>query len=444
MAEWTKSKFPGLRYREHGSRETGVGRSKRPLRYYVMAYKWKGKSFSEALGWEGDFVKNEDEAYSLFLELKQNRKDKTPPFTLKERNQLKDEALEQKEVEQEKKLIEQTTFEEIFRSYLVYSKANKRSEKSWQREQQLYDNHIVKVIGKVQLVKVSQIHLERIKKNMKCKGLADRTVRYALDVIRQVFNFGIQRGSYSGVNPAAKGKVKRPQEDNRKDRYLTRDEADALLVELLKRSKDTHEISLLSLFTGMRFGEVANLKWGNVDFFQEQIMLKKTKTATNRAAYMTPDIKAMLLARIKKMLLDCCNGSSEELAHIDKMLLDCHKGSSEDLVSMKKMLLACCKGSPEDLVFPARGTDNVQRKRISRVYYEVVNLLFNKDIIEKKERVDFHTLRHTFASWLMEDGTNIYYVKDLLGHSTVKTTERYAHVGDNEKRDAVLRLQRNN
>ena len=65
-----------------------------------------------------------------------------------------------------------------------------------------------------------------------------------------------------------------------------------------------------------------------------------------------------------------------------------------------------------------------------------------KVIQDKKERVDFHTLRHTFASWLMEDGTNIYYVKDLLGHSTVKTTERYAHVGDNEKREAVLRLQK--
>jgi hypothetical protein len=82
MAQWTKSKYPGLRYRVHAVRTTGVGRSKRPLRYYVLTYKWKGKTLSEALGWEGDYVNTEEQAYRIVLELKQNRKDNTPPFTL--------------------------------------------------------------------------------------------------------------------------------------------------------------------------------------------------------------------------------------------------------------------------------------------------------------------------------------------------------------------------
>ena len=393
MATWIKSDTQGVRYRKHRSRKHGV----RFDRYFAMRYRVDGKLKEEALGWSTEGW-TEKKLAAVLAEIKANITKGEGPRSLQEKRDIQAQATIDEEEEKIATRRASLSFSDLWPRYLEYSKNNKRTVKSWQREQQLYNNHILQVIGKLPLIKVSQIHLERIKKNMSRKGLANRTIRYALDVVRQVYNFGIHQDFYVGVNPAAKGKVKRPQEDNRKDRYLTREEAEILLFELRKRSKDTHDISLLSLYSGMRFGEIANLKWGNVDFSQEQIMLKKTKTATNRAAYMTPDIKAMLLARQK--------------------------------------------GGPEDLVFPARRIVNTPKKRISRAYYDTVSHLFNKNIDDKKERVDFHTLRHTFASWLMEDGTNIYYVKDLLGHSTVKTTERYAHVGQNEKREAVLRLQK--
>lgn len=50
-------------------------------------------------------------------------------------------------------------------------------------------------------------------------------------------------------------------------------------------------------------------------------------------------------------------------------------------------------------------------------------------------------MRHTFASWLVEKGIDIYLVKDLLGHSDLKITERYAHIGENQLKQAVLKLQ---
>ena len=107
------------------------------------------------------------------------------------------------------------------------------------------------------------------------------------------------------------------------------------------------------------------------------------------------------------------------------------------------MLSGRGQGDREDLVFPpARGDRKKPRPLIGNTYYNTVNILFNQDLTDKKLRVDFHTLRHTFASWLVEKGTDLYLIKELLGHSDLKVTERYAHIGDNQLRQAVMKLQR--
>ncbi|KWE63729.1 integrase [Burkholderia ubonensis] len=51
-----------------------------------------------------------------------------------------------------------------------------------------------------------------------------------------------------------------------------------------------------------------------------------------------------------------------------------------------------------------------------------------------------HDLRHTFASWLVTAGVSLYVVKDLLGHSSITVTERYAHLAPHVGREAVRTL----
>lgn len=55
-------------------------------------------------------------------------------------------------------------------------------------------------------------------------------------------------------------------------------------------------------------------------------------------------------------------------------------------------------------------------------------------------RIGWHVLRHTFASLLVMKGVPIKTVQELLGHSTIEMTERYAHLSPNVKRDAVSKL----
>ena len=64
----------------------------------------------------------------------------------------------------------------------------------------------------------------------------------------------------------------------------------------------------------------------------------------------------------------------------------------------------------------------------------------SKGIEDKRQKVVFHTLRHTYASWLVERGADLYTVKELMGHKTLAMTERYSHLGENTLKQAVSRL----
>lgn len=54
--------------------------------------------------------------------------------------------------------------------------------------------------------------------------------------------------------------------------------------------------------------------------------------------------------------------------------------------------------------------------------------------------IHFHSLRHTFASWLVQDGVSLYQVDRLLGESDTKTTEIYAHLQPESMHDVVQRI----
>ena len=155
-------------------------------------------------------------------------------------------------------------------------------------------------------------------------------------------------------------------------------------------------MALLSLHCGLRAGEIFNLTWGCIDFNNESIVLMNTKSGKNRTVYMTEEVKGML---------------------------------SEMMI-----------GKPNDLVFKDRKASII--KEISNAFNRaVIELGFNDGITDPRHKVYFHTLRHTFASWLVQNGTDLYTVKELMGHSTLAMTERYAHLGQDNLRSAVKKLE---
>ena len=71
----------------------------------------------------------------------------------------------------------------------------------------------------------------------------------------------------------------------------------------------------------------------------------------------------------------------------------------------------------------------------------VSDLGFNEGITDRRDKVVFHTLRHTYASWLVQNGIDLYTVMRLMGHSTIAMTERYAHLAPNNLKNAVKTLE---
>ncbi len=143
------------------------------MRYYVVLYKWKGKTVTDVYGWEEEDFRNEDEVVAIALDLRLNRRNLKPPFTLKEQLALcesdpakieQEKREEENRIEREKSLI----MENIFAQYCT-AKGDKKSLKD---EINYYKNWIGPAIGAKRLDQIALLDLERIRKGMVKAGKA--------------------------------------------------------------------------------------------------------------------------------------------------------------------------------------------------------------------------------------------------------------------------------
>ncbi len=394
------TEYRGISYREHPSRKYKGHYD----RYYLIRYQSGGRIIEEACGWKsGGWTI--DKVIKTLGELKVNNSTGQGFKTLKEQREAADEKKRAADERKEREALESQTFDDFWK--LVYFPTvarDRRSAVTVRREKALYQRYIRPIIGSKTFKDISIIDLQRIKSTMGSKHnpahkpAAPRSIQYALNVVRQVFNSARAHKVFTGESPV-RG-VKPPIINNRRMRFLSKDEAEKLLNALKEHSMITYEISLLSLYTGMRAGEIFALMKSDLDLDNDRIFIRNPKNNVSRYADITT-------RRLKEML------------------------------ASKKA------GDPKDPVFESReahrdATGTREPKhigKISNLFPRVVDALgLNNGHTDRRDKVVFHSLRHTHASWLSNEGIPINLIAEALGQKTLSMAARYAHTSDETRR----------
>lgn len=197
--------------------------------------------------------------------------------------------------------------------------------------------------------------------------------------------------NYLSINPFTK--VKFPKISKSFPVFISEDE----LLIILVNAKYEHlkDIITVAFYTGLRLGELVNMRWNWIDFLQNQITVKcsddfQTKSKKERIVPMSGKVRSILFKRF-----------NFHLHNLDEVVFYSRQG---------KML-----------------------------YQESISKQFKK-IIRKSnlsDKIHFHTLRHSFASLLVQKGVSLYVVKELLGHEDLATTQIYSHLKKENLIDAV-------
>ena len=378
----------GIRYYEHESRMHG----KRRDRYYTIRHTVNGKQVQEALGWLS-------EGWTLtkvrlrLAEIQEAKRTGQGATSLKETRSIAKKEKEQKVAEEAKAQAALINLSDFWEQTYSRNRLHKKASSN-KKEDGLYAKWLLPGLGNIPLCQITPEHLDKLKNEMLIQKKSPRTIQYVLAIFSQVWHLAETRGIVSGIAPTKK--VKLPKFDNKRLRFLSQEEARNLLSALRAKSFQLYAEALLSLSCGLRAGEIFALTWSDIDMASGSILVRDPKSGKNRHAFITEKVQLAL----------------QELA-----------------IGKEKT----------GLIFPtAKGTVQSQ---VSKDFEKAVNELhLNDDITDERQKVVFHTLRHTFASWLVQQGTPLYTVSELMGHSSLAMTQRYAHLAPDGTRISAMRI----
>lgn len=205
---------------------------------------------------------------------------------------------------------------------------------------------------------------------------------------------------------------------------LTVAEQHKLIMEL----KGTEEILgfgvTIALYTGMRLGEVLGLRWCDIDMCNDMIYVRRT---VNRLPTLNGKTKTEIVIGTPK--------SQASIRNIP--FTDCLKNEFVMQKEKNKALMGNRKPSEDDYVLQLRVGHPVEPKTMQMVFKRILRDAHIRD-------VNFHALRHTFATRAIECGMDVKTLSAILGHADVTTTlNRYAHTLDEHKRNAIATLMEN-
>jgi len=266
-----------------------------------------------------------------------------------------------------------TTFEEFACEYLRHVKAIRR----WWKGEASRIKSLVRHFGKMALAEIAPYDVERYKEKRR-KTVSGPGINRELSVLKSMLNRAGEWGFVKfTVNPVSKVDY---FPERQVERILTDEEAAKLVAAC---GSAVRPVVIMALNTGMRRGEILDLRWENVDFKRRFIRVERSKNGRSRKVPMNSQLAAEL-GRLRG------NGTPYVFT----------QRAGERLKSIVTAFQTACRHA---------GIGHVR----------------------------FHDLRHTFATNLVMNGVDLVTVKEILGHSDISMTVRYSHPSDERKMAAV-------
>lgn len=205
-------------------------------------------------------------------------------------------------------------------------------------------------------------------------------VRY-LSGLSHAFTVAVNEWGWLEDSPLRK--VTKPQEPRGRVRFLDAQERERLLRACQESSNPyLYLVVILAISGGMRYSEIMNLTWSNIDFEKQRIILHETKNGERRVVPLVGLAFDLLNKHEKKRRLDTI------------------------------------------LLFPRQKGQKPQKPLILRSSWE--KALKQAEISDFK----FHDLRHSCASYLAMNGASLAEIAEVLGHKTLSMVKRYAHLSE--------------
>ena len=265
--------------------------------------------------------------------------------------------------------------------YLPHVQGYKRS---WHIDEMLLRVHIVPALGRMPLDEIKQEHIANLLHRMRTKGYAGGTINRVLVLLRYMFNLG-RKWKAPGVeeNPTA-GLTLAPEVQ--RQRFLSAEETQRLVAAIeADENRIAGQAITFLLLTGARKREITTAKWEFVDWDKRTLLVPLPKSGRPRTIAL--NTAAMELLR-----------------------------AIERIPSNPWIFPSPITGQPGMTLF------TVWRRIRRRAGLSGVRL---------------HDLRHTYASFLVNKGVSLFVVQGLLGHTSAKTTQRYAHLAPKTLLDAA-------
>ena len=246
-----------------------------------------------------------------------------------------------------------------------------------------YMNELAQLLQTIKDIPADELKPQHLKRYLvycyEKLGLKENTLHSRINAMKFYYEQVLKREKFFWEIPRPKKQLILP-------RILNEEELEKLFKAL---SNLKHKAMLFTAYSaGLRVSELAALKIKDIDSGRMQIFIEKAKGKKDRYVNLSPILLDILRSYIRKY-----------------------------------------KPKPIEFLFESAQTGTAYPRRTIQKIFEDAK---EKAGISKK--IGIHSLRHSFATHLLEKGTDIRYIKDILGHFDIRTTERYLHVS---KKDLV-------